>query len=441
MPLTRREVLTQSLGVGGALALSHILPLARAASATPTDPHRRFVFVYFPGGWDPIITLDPKDPEVYDDTQATILSTGVQTGYGDLGFTEDPRLFTDVEGMVFGPYLGERLAGLASRMAVVRGMTVASVAHVPAIVHAITGREPAGELPRGSSIPTLLASALGQEDLIPNLASGVQSWNLTEPDYASALSASSGKDLQELLKPGLLDLEASERDALEAFFAAEAERAANPRMSSVLGRRRSSRLLIEQEVASLFDTTNPDLADVVEYFDGQAKAFLAYQALTSGTSRCVSYLAHNFSDAHFGGDWRSTHRYFLNTGFDGVAMLAELLDETAHPEGGSWLDHTTFVCFSEFNRSPALNATGGRDHATTNSMLLLGAGIQGGTVVGETHPIRMAGQAVDLATGQVDVENGTQVEPAHIARTLLESIGITDDIGDFRVPPIPALLS
>ena len=441
MPLTRRDVLMKSLGAGGVFALSQVLPLARASSSTVTDPNRRFVFVYFLGGWDPMLSLDPKDPAVYDDAPDTVYSTGVETGYGELGFTEDPRIFTDVEDLVFGPFVGERFAALASQMAVIRGMTVSSVAHVPATTHALTCREPAGELPRGSSLATLLASALGQDDLIPNLAAGVDSWNLSEPDFASALGASTGSDLQKLLQPGLVELEAGDRDALEAFFDREAARAANPRFGSVLDRRRSSRVLIEQDIATLFDANNPELADIVAHFEGQPRAFMAYQALTSGTSRCVSYRAHVFNDTHSGPDWRANHGYRLQSGFQSVAMLAELLQATDHPAGGSWLDHTTIVCASEFNRSPALNATGGRDHATTNSMALLGGGIAPGRVLGATHPLRMAGQAIDLETGAVDTESGTQVEHAHVGRTLLHSIGITDDVADFRVPHIPALLS
>lgn len=438
---TRRDILTQSIGLGGAMALSQLLPVARASSAVPTDPHRRFVFVYFPGGWDSIISLDPKDPEVYDDSSETIYETGVQTGYRDLGFSDDPRIFTDVEGMVLGPYVGERLAAFAPKMAILRGMGVVSVGHITGTTHALTCREPAGELPRGSSLSTLLAAALGGEDLIPNLSAGVQTWNLDQPDYASALAASTGDDLQKLLQPGLVELEPSERDALDSFFVREAERAANPRIASILGRRRASRLLIEQNVSELFDASNPELAELVSFFDGQPRAFLAYQALTSGVSRCVTYEAHRFDDPHAGPAWRSTTPGRLAAGFQSVALLAERLEATAHPEGGSWLDHTTIVCSSEFNRSPALNATGGRDHATTNTSLLLGAGIRGGTVIGETHPIRMAGQRVDLDTGLVDVDGGEQLGHSHIGRSLLHSIGITEDIADFRTPHIPALLS
>ena len=52
----------------------------------------------------------------------------------------------------------------------------------------------------------------------------------------------------------------------------------------------------------------------------------------------------------------------------------------------------------------------------------------------------MASQAVDLTTGQVD-ENGERINHEHIAVTLLKSIGITEDIADYRVPPVDALLA
>jgi hypothetical protein len=53
----------------------------------------------------------------------------------------------------------------------------------------------------------------------------------------------------------------------------------------------------------------------------------------------------------------------------------------------------------------------------------------------------MAGQRVDLDTGLVDVDGGEQLGHSHIGRSLLHSIGITEDIADFRTPHIPALLS
>ena len=444
---TRRQVLEASIGVAGAATLSRLIPVARASSSEPTDPHRRFVFVYFLGGWDAIHCIDPKDPSVYDDSEATVQSTGVQTGIDALGLTpEESYRETDVEGLFLGHYVGDELLDLTSRMALIRGMTVTSVDHIAGAIHAMTGRAPAALQPRGSSLGTIFAAALGEEQLIPNLVSGLESYNLNHPNFASALEAVSYSDLMKILGPGLTALEPSSRDALETFFAKEEERLANPRMEGILGTRQSSQLLVQQQIAEVFNPANAANAAVVGAFtpeggDLMERPFMAYQALTSGTSRCVSYRAHVFNDTHAGPDWRANHGYRLQSGFQSVAMLAELLQATAHPAGGSWLDHTTIVCASEFNRSPALNASGGRDHATTNSMAVLGAGIAGGRILGATHPLRMAGQAINLETGAVDTEAGTQVEHSHVGRTLLHSIGITDDIADFRVPHIPALLS
>ena len=51
----------------------------------------------------------------------------------------------------------------------------------------------------------------------------------------------------------------------------------------------------------------------------------------------------------------------------------------------------------------------------------------------------MLSEPIDLSIGAVSAA-GEHVTHAHIARTLLQGIGIEDDVGDFRVPPVPALL-
>ena len=117
-----------------------------------------------------------------------------------------------------------------------------------------------------------------------------------------------------------------------------------------------------------------------------------------------------------------------------------MLDDTPHPAGGSWLSRTTIWCMSEFQRNPILNASLGRDHYITNSALLLGGGLPGGTVIGGTSDNKMKSQKVNLQSGQIDPDNGTYISHEHIARTLLYRLGISDDLGDYREPPISALL-
>ena len=438
MDISRRQFLLKTMGTAGACALMDTLRLAKASTSTPLHTDRYFVFANFLGGWDAILTTDPKDPELYDDAELTVAEYGVETGYGELGLASDPRIFTEVEDLILGPYIGN-LQNFANRISVVRGMTVTSVAHVAAQMHLFTGKVPAGLGPRASSIATVLASILGSEQLIPNLVAGVPSYNLDRPSWASALKADRMSDLQDLLSPGLSALEAAERDALDEFFARESSRMETPRMNGIFENRELSRGLIEEDVAQDFNILNPTLQTAVENL-GNTTALMAYQALTQGYSRCVSFQPMPFSDAHNGAYWKNLHRWHLQSGFDQVAALAAELEATPYPTGGSWLDKTTIVCCSEFNRSPFLNQTGGRDHAATNSCLLLGGGIAGGKVIGASHERSMAAQAIDLQTGAVD-ENGHTVSVENIAATLIKSLGIEDDVGDYRVPTIDALLS
>ena len=121
--------------------------------------------------------------------------------------------------------------------------------------------------------------------------------------------------------------------------------------------------------------------------------------------------------------------------------MVQYLSETDFESvpGDKWIDHTTIVCFSEFGRGALLNSNGGRDHNLINAMLLLGGGIKGGQVIGSTSDLGMQAQPVDLGTGLLD-SGGELIGNNHIARTLLHSVGVDVDVGDFRASPVLALL-
>ena len=127
-----------------------------------------------------MLALDPKDPSIYDDNAATINEFGVETGYSKLGLGADPRVFGSVENMIFGPYIGE-LYEFAPRISLVRGMSMSSLSHQTATRHALTGRVPAGNSVRGSSVATILASVLGEYEPIPNLVAQVETFNIHHP--------------------------------------------------------------------------------------------------------------------------------------------------------------------------------------------------------------------------------------------------------------------
>ena len=69
--LTRRRFL-MSTGLGAAgLVLGDLLMPVRRAHAKPIDD-RLFIFAYFEGGWDVLMSLDPRDPATNDPAKSGI---------------------------------------------------------------------------------------------------------------------------------------------------------------------------------------------------------------------------------------------------------------------------------------------------------------------------------------------------------------------------------
>jgi len=87
-----------------------------------------------------------------------------------------------------------------------------------------------------------------------------------------------------------------------------------------------------------------------------------------------------------------------------------------------------------------INAQGGRDHWLGNSCLLAGADIKGGQALGASSNVGMQPQAVNLATGQVDLNAGDVVKPEHVLRALFHAGGVEGDPADLRAKPLTALL-
>lgn len=96
------------------------------------------------------------------------------------------------------------------------------------------------------------------------------------------------------------------------------------------------------------------------------------------------------------------------------ASLVQDLDERG-------LLESTLICvMSEFGRTPKINSRYGRDHwGTAWSVLVGGAGIQPGAVIGQTN---------DNGTAVVDRE----VDHGHLFHTILQAVGV-DSSGEFEV--------
>ena len=444
MKIKRRNLLLSTAG-WSALGLS---PSLLQASALPTISDRYFVFAYFSGGWDNLLSLDPRDPDVF--TQAVVNQTGIEPAY-ERQDIQDILIETSVPGLTFGPYMGD-LVSHADKLAVVRGMSMGAIAHKTARRHALTGYLPAGTSVRRSSISTLLASLLKQDEPIPNLVAGVESFNLDQPLWASGLPTGSIEDFHKALLPSGQLIQEGSRAALETFFSAQKLRSTTDLERIIYTNRELARDLVSSDLSEYFnlDSTDSEMQLLKEHYridsgelgEGGKMALLASQALTKRVSRCVTIRVANNLDSHQAAAWENDHGPNQLEGFNSISALIDDLSSKPFYDGSgdSWMDHTTIVCFSEFGRTAMLNSGGGRNHSLINSMLLLGAGVSGGQVIGASSDIAMQSEFVDLTTGQVS-ENGEILTNDHIARSLLHSIGISDDIGDYRKDPILALLS
>src|SRR6185312_9201300 len=89
-----------------------------------------------------------------------------------------------------------------------------------------------------------------------------------------------------------------------------------------------------------------------------------------------------------GGSLRSTLSDYRQVGASFDTAYTALLDDLAQR---GLLDTTLVVATGEFGRTPYLNREGGRDHwAGVWTMLLAGAGVRGGAVIGASD--RFAGE-------------------------------------------------
>ena len=105
-------------------------------------------------------------------------------------------------------------------------------------------------------------------------------------------------------------------------------------------------------------------------------------------------------------------------------MISFLKSKQVPGTSKSFWECTSLMTFSEFSRTPMLNARDGRDHHLTGSCLLAGAGLKGGTVFGASSDVGMQAQKFDFGSGALDAANGAVIRPSDVHATLLKSMGL-----------------
>lgn len=468
--LNRRHFLKAAAGFAGASLLGSTPFKAFAQAASFAPPDRCFVFLYFGGGWDVLLGLDPRDPLEF--TPERVSETRILPGYSllsnDASFPQAPvqptqRAGAEPPAMQFGPAIG-RFADHYDKCAVVRGIHMQTVAHEVGFRYFLTGKEPIGSAARGSSTATEIVGQMKPKVPVPSIAYNLESYNDRYPGYANALRVSRASDLILTLSPSPTALDAEiEKQLIDLrgnTVTCEAQlsdtrglvgqyREARGQMAEVLGNQlhRQFQLDFETTKGPDVDARNMQRAGIraqynlpatggVNYDSAAGRAALVAIALKQGIAQCVSMNLVGGLDTHFG--TQVAHAQRQREGWNALADLVDDLRKSMHPSGGTFLDHTTFLVFSEFSRTPLINGSGGRDHHISSSALLIGAGIKHNLVFGRAGDINMAPGVVNRKTGLPDPK-GMNILPEDVIATVLASAGL--DYAITRTEPLTGLLS
>lgn len=410
-----RRQFAQLLGSAG---LSTMLGRpARAAEAR----NRRFVFVFNDGGWDTGHVFTPWwTVNGADNDPAAAPGTA-----GGISFVDHPsrpqvRMFFEQWG---------------HRTCILNGVEVRSVTHERCRKLVLTGQ---GAL--GDDWATLLASHAPQE--LPLAHVLIDGPAFSQQYTPNVVRIGDENQLPELLSgQALLRSEvplrpmSTESTALvDAFVHTRAQALVHP-----LGDAYAQSL---ERIARLQERTDVDLGVTHGGCerDITADCGLAFTLFSENLSRTAmlrykGWCAEGW-DTHR--DIRPQSRNFDD--LFGYLHRACMDLSTRQTADGRRLDEdVVFVVFSEMGRAPRLNEWGGRDHWTYTSVMLVGAGIRGGQVLGALDADGR-GQPIDLATGEVTA-SGTPLLPEHLGATLLAlgDVDPTPHLGD--VSPISAVLA
>jgi hypothetical protein len=450
---TSRRAFLRSLGLGaGAFAISQTLRPRRARAAGAVD--RNYVFAYFSGGWDILLGLDPRDPNVFTEDQ--IGTTKIQLAWDRIPKTYSPTIIQPAGSNIqFGPTMGG-IAPYYNQLCVVRGMSMDTVTHEVGRRYFITGLPPRGLNAAGSAMGTRVVAQQGDQLPIPNLVSRVETYNENDPPFATGMSVSGVTDLVTALQDGAQAPTGAVRTRLDEYraHATSCDPAALDKrgfLTLIQGTQLRARDLVTSGIAKKFKFNDgsgmdPEIAGIRSRYGitntttllgPPGQAAMAYQALKHQIAQTVSIELAMSLDTH-DNTWMTEQPDNQAAGWSALGVLVNDLATTAHPSGnGMLLDHTTVVVFSEFSRTALLNNREGRDHALCNACMLIGAGVPHNAVIGASSDHGLNPQPIDPMSGQVVSSGGTMISPTLVLASIMKSGGF--DTERLRVDGLPCL--
>ena len=260
--MNRRDLLKQGVALSG-LSLGGLSWPSLAFANPPTQRH--FVFVWFRGGWDILLGLDPRNPDVFNEEQMAF--TRIQTGYDRLPNGFQYPVETNMPGMLLGPYIGN-LQNKANRLAIIRGINMETLGHTQGMRRFLTGKTPIGLNAKGSSLATVIADLHGAQKPISNLCFGVETYNDGLDIAASGLAVESLEDLLKLLEePAGGSIDQESRQIIDQFIMNHVDASRSAFMANALMAHQSAQDLLEQDLGTHFYFDQAEHADLRAAFN------------------------------------------------------------------------------------------------------------------------------------------------------------------------------
>ncbi|MEO0601624.1 MAG: DUF1501 domain-containing protein, partial [Myxococcota bacterium] len=322
------------------------------------------------------------------------------------------------------PQLAAFFERWGSRAAVINGLWVGAISHPACIQRVFTGQSSGSN----GDMAALAAARVGLDAPVPYM--DLSGAGITGAYAAYAGRTGSANQLEILLDrdtnvPGPLGSglvypgftpEPSDASDLEAFLQARGSRMAMREGANVRTASQVDDLLESRMRADLLRSEGGGFADSLQLGRQSTLVNMAptvRDLLSSGLCQTVSIDAGGNFDTHQ--DNRDQHAQW-ETAFTGIGALMQEL------EAGGLLSETVVVVVSEMTRTPRRNAQGGKDHWSTTSAMVLGAGVSGGRVVGGSTDT-LDSRPVDLETGEVTA-NGVTPRYDNFVAGVLELVGV-----------------
>lgn len=394
--MNRRDLFKYA-GAAGALGL-----LSRGLRAAPAAlSKKKLLMVMAQGGWDTTYALDPK-----------VQSAKVDVPVGNR------RLFGNLDVYVDAsrPNVTSYFTKYADITAVVRGISVASVAHQECVKRMATGTRNEQNADMGA----IVAHDNGNDRPLPYLILGDTAF--AGPYAVSAGRVGATNQIVTLLDPAQsyqtngrapFVTTGAEDAILTKYATATTNRLKATRGSLGYNKKRVEDFAEGIQRGKQLQTVRDGFGTRGRTLTLTSQADLALDALSRDISQSVMLNTRLPWDTH---DTNTDQAGFHETTFAGLTSLLDGL------VARNLLDDTVVVCFSEFSRTPKLNSQMGKDHWPVTSAMVIGAGVKGGRAYGATTD-GVEAETIDFATGARSA-SGMTLMSNHFVAGVLKLCGI-----------------